>query len=168
MPQLAILFQSNDRPRRRFAPLRYALTGEPPSDLPRPARYQRRLVPRPLAESCCHKGFFSDRRRSVHFGGALHSRLRAIDLPPANRSLPARGLAVRRHRPSGWSERGLLIRQIASQFHIKGLAGRPSPKISGEGQPGHLVRIANAWYCGCNTVFLSVAEIIEILSKNRL
>src|SRR5207248_7761288 len=128
-----------------------------------------RLVPRPLVESCCHKGFFSDRRRSVHFGDAPHSRLREVGLPPANRWLPARGLAARRHRPSGWSERGLLIRQIASQFHIKGAGGTSQPeKLAATGNRGHLVRIANAWYCGCNTVFLSVAEIIEILSKNRL
>ena len=58
MRQLVISFQSNDRPRRRFAPLRYGLTGGPLSGLPRPARYQQQLVPRPLAESCCHKGFF--------------------------------------------------------------------------------------------------------------
>src|SRR6476659_4902899 len=132
MRQLVISFQSYDRPRRRFAPPRYGLTGGPLSGLLRPARYQPLLVPRRLAESCCHKGFFSDRRRSGHFGGALRAKLREIHLPPANRWSPARGLAARRHRPSGSSERALLITQIASQFHIKGLARRPSPKISGD------------------------------------
>src|SRR5438067_13148564 len=128
MPQPAISFQSNDPPRRRFAPLRYALTREPLSGLPRLARYQRRLVPPPLAESCCHKGFFSDRRRSVHFGDAPHSRLREVGLPPANRWLPARGLAARRHRPPGSPEKGLLIRQIASQSPLKAAARPSQPK----------------------------------------
>ena len=34
MRQLVISFQSNDRPRRRFAPRRYSLSGEPPSSDP--------------------------------------------------------------------------------------------------------------------------------------
>src|SRR5438874_12491636 len=58
MLELVISFRSNDRSRRRFAPFHYGLTGGRPSGLPRPARYQLRLVLRPRAKSAAVTDFF--------------------------------------------------------------------------------------------------------------
>src|SRR4030095_11375457 len=89
MRPLVISFQSNDRPRPRFAPLRYGLTGGPLSGLLRPARYQQRLIPRRLAESCCHKGFFRiDRAVGISKARSVPGCAKLTFLPPIGRYPP--------------------------------------------------------------------------------
>src|SRR4029453_9512815 len=58
------------------------------------------------------------------------------------------------------------MKQIAWPWRIKrGLSGRKQPKGGTLNNLAPQIRIANAWYCGCNVVFLVVAEITEILQK---